>query len=702
MVRDLSVLVPARNEMFLLKTIQEVLAQARANTEVIVILDGAPPIDPIPQEPRVKIVYHGTSIGQRAATNEAARLSSAKYIMKLDAHCALDEGFDVKLMADCAPDWTVIPRMYNLHVFDWVCKKCKHRTYQGPTPVVCTQCQASKSCEREMVWKPRLNRVSDFMRFDSTLHFQYWGEYKKRPEAQGDIADTMCSLGACWFMERERYLALGGLDESHGSWGQVGVEMSCKSWLSGGRQVVNKKTWFSHMFRTSGGDFGFPYTLSGSAVQQARTYSRDLWFDNRWSGQIRPLFWLLEKFSPLPDWHSGNGSAALTRASQAADAFCIIRSQPSTVTNHTSSMTISADRGQFMSLTAVSPSSTLSGNSGAAQDVSLVSSQLQMDGVAASTPVTHMIDNQNIFAVPSGERADEPHPHNAVDAITDLVDPNIAVSAIKTSSPDPTAGGLVNSDLRKQPSDIVASQSRQFDHIGHGASKGLVYYTDARLDKSIALATQRQLTSAMNGHRLVSVSLKPIDFGEVKIVLPLERGYLTMFKQILAGLEALDTDYAFLVEHDVLYDSTHFDFTPPRRDIYYYNVNTWKLNVETGQAVSYLTKQTSGLCADRQLLIDHYRTRIALVEAHGFSRRMGFEPGSHARKERVDNVPSDIWCSVKPNIDLRHGQNLTSSRWKQSEFRDQRNCQQWVEATEIPGWGPVQSVIGPLRRVDNG
>ena len=63
------------------------------------------------------------------------------------------------------------------------------------------------------------------------------------------------------------------------------------------------------------------------------------------------------------------------------------------------------------------------------------------------------------------------------------------------------------------------------------------------------------------------------------------------FRQILAGLEALDTDVVFMVEHDVLYHPSHFDFTPPERDIFYYNRNTWKVNAETGHAVFYLCDQ---------------------------------------------------------------------------------------------------------------
>jgi len=113
----------------------------------------------------------------------------------------------------------------------------------------------------------------------------------------------MSCLGACIFCHRKRFIELGMMDENHGSWGQFGTEVACKSWLSEGRLVVNKKTWFSHMFRTQGGDFGFPYKISGRAVNKARQYSQDLWLKNKWKGAKRKFEWIIEHFKPIPDWH---------------------------------------------------------------------------------------------------------------------------------------------------------------------------------------------------------------------------------------------------------------------------------------------------------------------------------------------------------------------------------------------------------------
>lgn len=307
-MRDLSVIIPARQEMFLNKTVENILENIEADTEIIVICDGNWPMEPLQDHPRVTVVHHTEPIGQRAATNEGARISQAKYVMKADAHCAFGKGFDRILIEDCRPDWVMIPKMWNLHAFDWKCKSCGDTTYQGNVPEKCQVC-GKPEFEMIVVWKPRGNKVTYSWMFDETMHFQYWRKHAKRPEAQGDLIETMSFIGACMFMDRDRYWFLEGCDEAHGSWGQFGTEWACKTWLSGGKLITTKKTWFAHMFRTGnfkGSGYGggsFPYQMSGKAQEYAKEYSRDLWLNNKWAKAIHPLSWLVDKFAPVPGWH---------------------------------------------------------------------------------------------------------------------------------------------------------------------------------------------------------------------------------------------------------------------------------------------------------------------------------------------------------------------------------------------------------------
>ncbi len=305
----LSVIIPARNEEWLERTIDSVLLNAEMYTQIITILDGYWPDPPIADRENVTFIHHTKPVGQRAAVNEGARLSNAKYIMKLDAHCIVDKGFDRKLIepyenGEIGMNTTSIPRMYNLHAFDWVCDACGERTYQGPSLEKCAKCGGT-SHHRDIVWNIRGRKyMTESWMFDKDMHFQYWHEYRKRPEFQsGDIVDVMSSIGACFFMPRQFFFDIDCMDENHGSWGQFGTEIACKSWLSGGRHVVNKRTWFSHLFRTRK-DFSFPYKISGDDQEMARIYSRDLWLNNKWHKQVRPLQWIIDKFAPVPTWEN--------------------------------------------------------------------------------------------------------------------------------------------------------------------------------------------------------------------------------------------------------------------------------------------------------------------------------------------------------------------------------------------------------------
>lgn len=505
--------------MFLKQTIEDILSNIEGDTEIIVVLDGAWPLEPLPQHERLTVVYLNKSIGQRAATNLAAKLSTAKYVMKVDAHCAFDKGFDVKLMSDMQDDWTMVPVMRNLHVFDWVCPQ-GHRRYQGPSGP-CKECGAETT--RDIVWIPKASPQSTSYRFDRTLHFQYWNQYKDKQ--QGDLVDTMSLQGSAFLLTRKKYWELDICDETWGSWGNQGSEVALKTWLSGGRVVCNKRTWYAHLFRTQGGDFSFPYPQSEKAIEQTRQISREIFLNDKWPKATHKLQWLIDKFQP-PDW----------------------------------------------------------------------------------APVT----------------------------------------------------------------------------------KGIIYYTDNKLNMKIARKVRKQLLK-MN-LPIVSASLKPMDFGK-NIHLDQKRGYLTMFKQILAALENSESDVIFFCEHDVLYHPTHFQFTPPKKDVYYYNTNVYKLR-QDGLAIKVDNcKQTSGLCAYKDLLIRHYQERIRRVEESGFSRKMGFEPGTHRRPERVDDYVAESWQSEYPNVDIRHNTNLTPSRWTKEEFRNQGYTQGWTETYEIPGWGSTTQLI---------
>ena len=128
-----------------------------------------------------------------------------------------------------------------------------------------------------------------------------------------------------------------------------------------------------------------------------------------------------------------------------------------------------------------------------------------------------------------------------------------------------------------------------------------------------------------------------------------------------------------------MYHPSHFEFVPPKDNVFYYNTNVWKVR-EDGFAVRVDDcRQVSGLCAYKELLIEHYTKRLEIIEKDGFTRKMWFEPGTHGRKEKVDNYKSETWESKEPNLDIRHDNNLTKSRWSPDEYRNKKYTKGWKE-----------------------
>lgn len=218
--------------------------------------------------------------------------------------------------------------------------------------------------------------------------------------------------------------------------------------------------------------------------------------------------------------------------------------------------------------------------------------------------------------------------------------------------------------------------------------RAILYYTDGRLAPDIMRACQAQLKKA--GLPIICVSLVPTDFGDIRIHMQAERGVLTLFRQIVAGLEATDADVIYMAEHDNLLHPSHFEFTPPREDTFYYNTNVWRVRYPDGHAVwTDDLQQVSGMCAYRELILRFYKERIAKIERDGFDRH--YEPSWKTGDWKTEN-----WTSPVPNLDIRHPQTMTRSKWSPAEYRNQRYAKGWKEGAEVPGWGRTEGRLMEL------
>ena len=259
----LSILIPSRNEEWLQRTIEDVKEHIQGDTEILWEEDTEP-------------------IGQRALTNKLARKAKGKYIMKLDAHVSMSPGFDVAMMNDMEDNRVLIPAMMNLYAYDWVCED-KHRTYQGDYKD-CPTCQ--KPIHKECMWQPKPKPVMTHGGFDSNAVFQWFDKQPNELKHQ-----TMCIQGAGFMVTKENFFKWNLCDESFGSWGSHGIEISIKTWNNGGEVWATRNAYMAHLYRSSE---EFPYQRDMKQVENANKMAQAM--------LKKDVKWIIEKFETPFDW----------------------------------------------------------------------------------------------------------------------------------------------------------------------------------------------------------------------------------------------------------------------------------------------------------------------------------------------------------------------------------------------------------------
>jgi len=226
-------------------------------------------------------------------------------------------------------------------------------------------------------------------------------------------------------------------------------------------------------------------------------------------------------------------------------------------------------------------------------------------------------------------------------------------------------------------------------------NKSIIYYTDNRIQDPICSLVRESILEP--DLLIVSASLKPIDFGH-NVVVEGERSYPTMVRQIIAALEVSTAKYVFFCEHDVLYHKSHFDFIPPRDDIFYYNDNVWRWQLGSDTAIRHdRMLSLSSLCANREFVLSHHKRRLETIVERGWEkikggepkwvRRLGYEPG--LKKKKRGGFSDDefgTWSSKRPCIDIRHKGTFSSPKTKLENFTHKPKWWREIPIDEIKGW----------------
>jgi hypothetical protein len=182
----------------------------------------------------------------------------------------------------------------------------------------------------------------------------------------------------------------------------------------------------------------------------------------------------------------------------------------------------------------------------------------------------------------------------------------------------------------------------------------IIYYTDNFLSEPFLSLCQRKLETAAQGKPIISVSQEPLSFGENICVGNIGRSHLSLYQQMLTGGEHARTKYVALAEHDCLYTPEHFDWIPPRRNVFYYNVNHYFVQ-GTGDnfgEYSYARRRPlSMMIVGRDTFLRAIEEKVWMLE-NGWMIRRGragmCEPGVRPREDSMIRVSVDHMMKPYP------------------------------------------------------
>lgn len=146
----------------------------------------------------------------------------------------------------------------------------------------------------------------------------------------------------------------------------------------------------------------------------------------------------------------------------------------------------------------------------------------------------------------------------------------------------------------------------------------ILYYTAHVLPEPVATKVRAHLLETVAGLPIISVSQKPLDFGNNICVGKIGQSYYNCYKQILIGAKAAKTTYVACCEDDTLYNPEHFKWRP-LGDNFGYNRNMFYLEDK-----KFWHKWQTGMFAcvcPRELLIKNLEDRFEASPTEPLPRR---------------------------------------------------------------------------------
>lgn len=218
----------------------------------------------------------------------------------------------------------------------------------------------------------------------------------------------------------------------------------------------------------------------------------------------------------------------------------------------------------------------------------------------------------------------------------------------------------------------------------------VIYYTANKNSDYFTRNTQKQLLKVKGDIPLISVSQKPIDFGENICVGDIGYTSLNIYRQALIGAKAAKTKYIAMAEDDVFYSPDHFIHVPTTRN-FWYNMNVQTIYTWNKEKTSiYKNRRVlhSMLC-EKELFIDAMEERFSKFPDDIVDKPDDWtEPGKSYYEKclGVTRYHSIEFTSSIPNVVVCADYHLGFKKWGYNKKLGEKR------EKELPYWKDVEGI----------
>ncbi len=180
----------------------------------------------------------------------------------------------------------------------------------------------------------------------------------------------------------------------------------------------------------------------------------------------------------------------------------------------------------------------------------------------------------------------------------------------------------------------------------------ILYCTASLIPEETAEKIRQNLLKVTEGkYPIVSVSQKPLDFGQNICVGEIGQSCYNFFKQMLTGAKEVKTKYIVHIDDDTLYVPKHFTHRPSNENTFMYNTNTWY----GGSKIFWRQKDMWGMfcsISPTKALIDNLTPRFIMYPTKPEDDYHWGEPGKFDTEFGIPNAKVETFRTELPLVNF--------------------------------------------------